>query len=141
MIETEEALEALVSRLAKSPLFSFRVEIDLKIRFRGTIVGLALCTQTGGGDYVPVGHQGLLGNGQLDEKTVLSRLRPILENGDIAKTAYNLKHQTLVLRDHGVLLRGGVLDPMVMSYVLNPSRHGHGLGRPGQGVFAVSGEG
>lgn len=128
LVETEEALDVLVSRLAKSPLFSLRVEIDPKIRFRGTIVGLAFCTQTGSGDYVPVGHQGLLGNGQLDEKTVFSRLRPILENGDIPKTAYNLKHQTLVLRDHGVQLRGGALDPMVMSYVLNPSRHGHSLG-------------
>ena len=127
VVETEAALDALVSHLAGARVISLCVEIDRRLRFRGSIVGFAFSTEARSGDYIPVGHQGLLGNGQLDEKKVLSRLRPVLEDAGIAKTACNLKHQTLVLRDHGIQLRGGILDPTVMSYVLNPSRHSHGL--------------
>lgn len=126
-VETEQELAALITRLENSTLFSFHVAIDPTIRFRGTIVGIAFCTDSLCGDYIPLGHEGLLGNGQLAEKDVLARLKPVFENASLSKTAYNLKNQSLILRDHGIGLGGGMFDPSVMSYVLNPSRHGHGL--------------
>ena len=77
------------------------------------------------GCYIPIGHDGLLNDGQFPEKTVFEAFRPILENEAIAKSAYNLKNQILILSDHGIQLKGGKYDPMVISYVLNPTRHAH----------------
>lgn len=125
LVETEEDLERLVTRLQNSSLFSFHVAIDPRLRFHGLLVGIAFCTGGRCGDYIPLGHEGLLGNSQLSEKAVLEKLKPIFSNPDLTKTAVNLKQQALILRDHGIELRGGQFDPSVMSYVLNPSRHGH----------------
>lgn len=125
LVETEEDLERLLTRLQNASLFSFHVAIDPRLRFHGLLVGIAFCTGGRCGDYIPLGHEGLLGNSQLSEKAVLEILKPIFSNPDLTKTAVNLKQQALILRDHGIELRGGQFDPSVMSYVLNPSRHGH----------------
>jgi DNA polymerase-1 len=75
--------------------------------------------------YVPVGHRKF--TEQLEEKFILEKLKPILESPAIEKVAHNLKQQMLILRRRGIALKGGRWDPMLMSYVLNPTRHGHTL--------------
>lgn len=67
--------------------------------------------------YIPTGHKN--GN-NLDKKTVLEALRPILESTAHPKTLQNAKFDRLVLRCQGINLAGVVFDPMLASYVLNP---------------------
>ncbi|MEW5914903.1 MAG: DNA polymerase I [Gemmatimonadota bacterium] len=57
----------------------------------------------------------------------LGELRAVLEDPNIRKTAQNAKFDKLVLRRHGVLLRGVDFDTMLASYVLDPGRRSHAL--------------
>jgi DNA polymerase-1 len=63
----------------------------------------------------------------LELKSVLARLRPILESERIKKVGQNIKYDMLVLQSHGISLRGVVHDTMVASYILRPDGQ-HSLG-------------
>jgi DNA polymerase-1 len=54
-------------------------------------------------------------------------LRELIEDAAVRKTAQNGKYDLLVLRQAGLTLRGLDFDTMLASYVLDPSRRGHGL--------------
>ncbi len=65
--------------------------------------------------------------GQLPHRMVLDRLRPVLENPASHKVGQNIKFDMQVLANNGINLAGVWFDTMLASYLLNPSRHGHGL--------------
>ena len=64
---------------------------------------------------------------QLPRSAVLDRLRPLLENPALRKVGQNIKFDMQVLANNGVNLAGVWFDTMLASYLLNPSRLGHGL--------------
>ncbi len=68
----------------------------------------------------------LAGN-QLQRREVLNRLRPLFENTSLRKVGQNIKFDMAVLANNGISLAGVWFDTMLASYILNPSRHGHGL--------------
>jgi len=72
-------------------------------------------------------EMGELAPGQLPRQTTLDALRPLLENSAIAKVGQNIKFDMQVLAMNGIRLQGVYFDTMLASYVLNPSRQGHGL--------------
>ena len=65
--------------------------------------------------------------GQLPRDAVLDRLRPLLENPSLRKVGQNIKFDMQVLANNGIALAGVWFDTMLASYLLNPSRQGHGL--------------
>lgn len=65
--------------------------------------------------------------GQIPRRTVLDRLRPLLENATLRKVGQNIKFDMQVLANAGISLAGVWFDTMLASYLLNPSRHGHSL--------------
>jgi DNA polymerase-1 len=58
---------------------------------------------------------------------VLDRLRPAFGNPTIRKIGQNLKFDLQVLAVAGLEVAGSWCDTMLCSYLLNPSRGGHGL--------------
>ena len=68
-----------------------------------------------------------LAPGQLPRTAVLERLAPLLENPALLKVGQNIKFDMQVLAMNGIPLNGIRFDTMLASYVLNPSRQGHGL--------------
>ncbi|MBV5339688.1 MAG: DNA polymerase I [Deltaproteobacteria bacterium] len=72
--------------------------------------------------------QGLrLIDGQLPKSAVFDRLRHLLESPALRKVGQNIKFDMQVLANNGIFLAGIWFDTMLASYLLNPSRHGHGL--------------
>lgn len=124
IIRTMKELDAVVQKLETAGTISLCFQTE--DRFRGPLIGVSLAAESKRGWYVPVGHQGLQ-EAQIDETQLLTKLKPVLESGSIRKAGYNIKQQILILRSRGIELAGPLLDPMVMSYVLNPARHGHRL--------------
>jgi DNA polymerase I len=57
----------------------------------------------------------------------LAELRALIEDPAVRKNAHNAKHVALILRRHGVTLRGLDFDTMLASYVLDPARRSHAL--------------
>jgi DNA polymerase I len=66
-------------------------------------------------------------DGQLPKPAVLDRLRHLLESPALHKVGQNIKFDMQVLANNGIYLAGVWFDTMLASYLLNPSRHGHGL--------------
>ena len=91
------------------------------------LVGVALCWGSGEAAYVPVGHRGLATGPQLKAGEVLERLGPCLTADAPRLHMQNHKYETAVLLRHGVSLRGVGCDPMIASYLLDPSQPSHGL--------------
>ncbi len=54
-------------------------------------------------------------------------LRAVLEDPAVRKSGHDVKHALLVLRSHGIALRGIAFDTMLASYVLDPGRREHSL--------------
>ncbi|HJZ11568.1 MAG TPA: DNA polymerase I, partial [Acidobacteriota bacterium] len=125
VIETQQQLEEMIGRLSDSKIIAVHVEIESECSFFGNLIGVAFSNNSKSGWYVPVGHQGLGAESQLDPKYVVQKLRRVLEDSSIEKTAFNLKLLKLIFYNHGIALRGAKFDPMLMSYVLNPTRHSH----------------
>ncbi len=74
-----------------------------------------------------MGHRYLGMPDQLPLETVLGRLRPAFCNPDIRKVGQNLKFDLQVLATSGLEVKGSWCDTMLCSYLLSPSRGGHGL--------------
>ncbi|MDZ7260846.1 MAG: DNA polymerase I, partial [candidate division KSB1 bacterium] len=63
----------------------------------------------------------------LDINLVLRKLKPVLEDDRLHKCGQNIKYDMMVLKRHGVSLRGLDFDTMIASYLLNPSGRQHNL--------------
>ncbi len=124
-VNTVEKLQQLVGALSQVNRVSICLETSSNFPLQADLVGISISIQDGQAFYIPVGHRKF--TEQLEEKFVLDQLKPVLENPGIEKVSHNLKQQILVLRSRGIRLEGGRWDPMVMSYVLNPTRHGHSV--------------
>ena len=152
-VTTEEGLATLATELERSGEFAFDLETTSLDPRLADIVGLSFSWRDHEAWYMPVGHviphpalpppgEGTLfsspqreevgrgeslAQGQLPRATVLERLRPLLENPVLRKVGQNIKFDMQVLATHGIHLAGVWFDTMLASYLLNPSRSGHGL--------------
>lgn len=127
-VTTEEQLVSLVSELAQASRIAVDVETTSTDAMKADLVGLSFAARQGHGYYVPVGHLLTEGAaGQLPMELVADRLRPVLENPKVAKTAHNGKYDLTVLKRHGMEVQGLDFDTMIAAYLLEPSRRGLGL--------------
>ncbi len=126
VITKKADLEKLAKDLAKrTKPFAIDTETtDLKAR-RAQLVGISISTDPGTGVYIPT--QSPDNRKHLNTDTTLDILRPVLEDPSIPKTGHNLKYDTIVLRNHGVTLRGVIDDTMVTSYLIDSERSSHAL--------------
>jgi DNA polymerase-1 len=104
---------------------------------------LPLAHRAPGGE-APKGTQGALdlgGDGQQDEKeqgdgallpgqiplkNAIAKLKPLLEDPGVLKVGQNIKYDIAVLRRYGIEI-GPVDDTMLLSFVLDGGKHGHGM--------------
>ena len=137
-------LEALIKQIEECGSVSIDFETTDTDPMRAQLVGISICVTPETAWYIPVGHrpEALLisdqeeDNGelfaessmaQLDAKTVLELLRPILEDESIKKIGQNIKYEIIILARQGINLKGVDFDTMVASYLLNPSKPRHNL--------------
>ncbi|MFP4561279.1 MAG: DNA polymerase I [Thiohalorhabdus sp.] len=121
-----EQLAALGERLAEAERFAFDTETTSLSAERADLVGLSFAVEAGTGYYVPVGHTGEGAERQLPAGRVREALEPVL-GGEQPKVGHNLKYDLSVLQRAGYGVAGPFHDTMLMSYVLNPTRHNHSL--------------
>lgn len=154
MVTSVAELEALVGGLKQAGEFAFDLETTSLDPRQAKIVGLSFSYREHEAFYVPTGHiiassptppppeegslfslhqsvtignEETLATGQLPGETVLGSLRPLLESPALRKVGQNIKFDMQVLANNGISLAGVWFDTMLASYLLNPSRHGHGL--------------
>ncbi|MDG2501204.1 MAG: DNA polymerase I [Porticoccaceae bacterium] len=86
---------------------------------RAKLVGISIATEPKQAAYIPFGHDYLGAPEQLDRDYVLEKIKPYLEDRNIAKVGQNLKYDMSVLAQHGICLQGIAFDTMLESYVLD----------------------
>jgi DNA polymerase-1 len=121
-VTDSRGLTRLIALLRGAGSFSFDTETTSQRPMEADIVGLSFSAQVGRAYYIPLNHFE-----DLEAKEVLNKLKPLLEDENLAKTAQNAKYDMLVLRRAGIEVRGLDFDTMIASYVLDPGARSHGL--------------
>lgn len=122
-----DALETLARRMEGSSAFAFDTETTGLDPQNAELVGISVSLAPHEAFYIPIGHRYLGAPEQLPRKFVLERLRPAFADPAIRKVGQNLKFDLRVLERAGIAVNGSWCDTMLCSYLLNPSRGGHGL--------------
>jgi len=126
-ILTPDDLDKLAQRLEAAPAFALDTETTGLDPRTAELVGISISLQAHEAFYIPMGHRYLGMPDQLPREAVLDRLRPAFGNPAIRKVGQNLKFDLQILATAGLEVQGSWCDTMLCSYLLNPSRGGHGL--------------
>jgi len=103
----------------KSKKISINLELEQEHFLNAQIVGIGISTDPGNASYIPLTHDYDDAPEQLDSDEAIAALKPVLENGDIVKLGYDLKHISHVLKNHEIELAPLKSDVLLASYVLN----------------------
>ena len=134
----EPAFNSLVKLLESAPNFVIDTETTSVYWRQAELVGLSFAVKAHEAYYVPLTHS-LEGDElitkQLDRDTVLTRLKPILENPKIGKIGQHLKYDAHILSLYDIDLLGNIhenpnnwaMDTMLASYVINAAATRHGM--------------
>lgn len=123
-IVTHSELKALVETLSAQDIFSFDTETD-GLERESKLCGLSFSWQPKQGVYVPI--RSPHPETHLDADTVLSALKPILENPDLSKCGHNLKFDAGILIRNGIKLQGAVFDTLLASQLVDARTPSHNL--------------
>lgn len=145
---THQALDEWIARIGAAPLTAIDTETDSLDPMQARIIGISFSVQVGEAAYIPLGHNYAGAPDQLPLGEVLAKLKPWLENADAPKLGQNIKYDTHVMANNGIVVRGYVHDTLLQSYVLEAhklhslqslaERH---LGRKGLAYEDVCGKG
>ena len=121
IVDTEEALESLVSAIATPEGFSFDTETTSQSPMLARLVGLSFSAEPHSGWYVPVGHAE---GAQLPFEVVLDVLGPVFADPGVPKTAHNANYDMMVLENYGVKVEGLAFDTMLAAHAAGHSQVG-----------------
>jgi DNA polymerase-1 len=126
LITDQDEFLALLENLRRTGFFAVDTETTALYPMWADLVGISFSQTPHKAFYVPVGHRPLEARKQLPLHWVLENLKPLLEDSKVRKVGQNIKYDWIVLKQHGIHLRG-IEDTMIASYLLNPTRHNHNL--------------
>ena len=123
-IVTLDQLTDLVDTLSTQEIISFDTETD-GLEREATLCGLSFSWKPKQGVYVPV--RSPQPEDHLDTDTVLSALKPILEDPALPKCGHNLKFDAGILIRNGVQLQGAAFDTLLASQLVDARTPSHNL--------------
>ncbi|TXH77830.1 MAG: DNA polymerase I, partial [Lysobacteraceae bacterium] len=124
---SSEDLERWIATLRRTDEFAFDTETDDLDPMRANLVGLSFSCDIGTACYIPLGHTYPGAPRQLDMRSTLDALRPLLESADHRKLGQHGKYDLHVLRRHGIDVAGYYDDTMLESFVWNSSATRHDM--------------
>ncbi|MVA57060.1 DNA polymerase I [Agrobacterium vitis] len=138
-------LEDWIASARETGVVAFDTETTSLDPMQADLVGVSLALQDNAASpgaatiraaYVPLGHKtgrddlfsdGLkLAENQIPMDAALAALKGLLEDPSVLKVAQNLKYDYLVMKRHGIVIRG-FDDTMLLSYVLEAGVGAHGM--------------
>ena len=119
LVNTAEALAALIVRLTEAKTFAFDTETTGLSPMIAQLVGISIVTAPGESYYIPVGHTGMMQSPQLPLNLVVDKLKPIFADGTKAKIAHNAKFDMEVLAEVGINVTNLTSDTMIAAYLLS----------------------
>jgi DNA polymerase-1 len=136
VVRSLEALNAWIDRARDAGVVAINVETVGDDPMQAALCGIALAVAPNQACYVPLAHRkagnggGLFDGGlapdQISEASALAALKALLEAPGVLKVGQNLKFELQLFAVRGIELRSHE-DTMLMSYVLDAGRFGHGI--------------
>jgi len=126
VVDTTNALQALVNRLRSAHMISFDTETTSTDQMQAELVGISLATGEAEAYYIPVGHRAELGQ-QLPLDMVLESLRGPMTDPAIPKAGHNLKYDYVMLARFGLPVHPLGFDTMIAEWLVEPTSRNLGL--------------
>ncbi len=120
VVETKDQLRELVQELTSLDRYAFDIESTSVDPMWASLVGISFSWEKNQACYLPTP----MPDGTSTEE-VAELVTPLLSN-DAIKVGQNLKYDILILKRHGMEVRGPLFDTMVAHYILAPEEP-HGL--------------
>ncbi|MGE5224181.1 MAG: DNA polymerase I, partial [Omnitrophica WOR_2 bacterium] len=124
IVDTPEALQALVQRLSQAPAIAFDTETTSTNQMVAHLIGISLSVEHGEGYYIPVGHQE---GKQLPLPVVIEALRGPMTDPHIPKVGHNLIYDYILLARNGLRASPLTFDTMIAEWLSNPISRNLGL--------------
>ena len=121
-IINKDDLKLFIKSIEPSKPLSIDLETTSIDPMLAEIVGLSISTEKDKGFYIPIRYKEKSINnfGDDDLQTVLSLLKPILENERIIKVGQNIKYDALILKRFGININGIGFDTMLAAHLVSP---------------------
>ena len=113
-VEDAAGRATLVAELREAGAFALDLETTSLNPRTCELLGMAVSHTPHAGAYVPFPED------EEEGRAVLEELRPLLEDPAVAKIGHNLKFDLVVLRWHGIEVRGRLFDTMVAAFLAVP---------------------
>ena len=144
LVQDKAALQKWIDRAIEKGHVAIDTETTSLTPAMAELVGISLSTEKGNGCYIPLGHRDPKGYSesfdfsmsekkadtpalrQIPLERALEMLRPMLEDPSVLKIGHNIKYDLQMFLAHGIRV-APIDDTMLLSYVLDGSRHGHGM--------------
>jgi len=126
IIDTVEALDALIEQIRASGTFAFDTETTGLDPLRSNLVGISLAIRPREAVYIPVGHTPTLLErpAQLPIEVVADRLGPIFADANLKAVAHNGKYDMIALAASGMPVANLTFDTMIAAFLLGESALG-----------------
>ncbi len=115
----KEAFARWLNAIKQSSLVAFDTETDNLDYMEANLIGISFAISVSKAAYIPLAHDYLGVEDQLDRDWVLSELKDWLEDPSAAKVGQNLKYDASVLARYDIHMQGIDFDTMLASYVYN----------------------
>lgn len=134
LVQSLDRLQHWIARAHSVGLVAVDTETTSLSANAADLVGVSLAVAPGEACYIPLGHgapKGELDLGgdrpeQIPLDDAVAALKPLLADASVLKIGQNLKYDMIVLAQHGLTI-APYDDTMLLSYVLDGGKHGHGM--------------
>ena len=118
LARSKKEIDELISLLKKQKEFAFDTETSELNPNMADLVGMSFAFEKDKAYYVPVDVK------SGDFEGIIHKFKAVLEDESIVKIAQNIKYDSLVMKWHGIDLKGNVFDTMIAHYLIEPDmRH------------------
>ncbi len=123
LINNDEEINSWLKEAEEQGEIAIDTETTSLDPHQARLVGISLSIAIGKSCYIPLNHKS---GKNLNEKIVIKKLKPILEDQSIKKIGQNIKFDFIVLFHRGINM-SSMEDTMLMSYVLDAGKNRHNM--------------
>ena len=123
LIEKEEDIDKWLNEAEERGEIAVDTETSSLDPHQAKLVGISFSTKIGKACYIPIGHTE---GKNLEEKKVIKKIKPVLEDKSIKKIGQNVKFDYIIFYHKGINMNA-MEDTMLMSYVLDAGKNRHNM--------------
>ena len=123
LIENEKDIDKWLKEAEEKGEFAIDTETTSLDPHQADLVGISLSTKVGHACYIPLAHKS---KKNMNEKSIIKKIKPILEDKSIKKIGQNIKFDYIILFHRGLDMTS-MEDTMLMSYVLDAGKNRHNM--------------